>query len=105
MSKKVSMLLIVGLLLVMLSVSTASFAGSRTLKVTAEAWYFNKYAMEEAAKRFQVDHPEVTFEWSKAGDFEVAPLMLAWSRDRYIADIAIVATPRKQLRFRLKTYP
>jgi len=102
MSKKVSMLLIVGLLLVMLSVSTASFAGSKTLKVTAEAWYFNKYAMEEAAKRFQVDHPEVTFEWSKAGDFEVAPLMLAWSRDRYIADIAIVATPSEAVAFQAK---
>ena len=102
MSRKISVFLIIGLLLVMLGVNMTSFAKTETLKVTAEAWYFNKYPMEEAAQRFQADHPGVTFEWSKAGDFEVAPLMLAWSRNRYIADVAIVASPSEAVAFQAK---
>ncbi len=102
MSRKISVFLIIGLLLVMLGVNMTSFAKTETLKVTAEAWYFNKYPMEEGAQRFQADHPGVTFEWSKAGDFEVAPLMLAWSRNRYIADVAIVASPSEAVAFQAK---
>jgi multiple sugar transport system substrate-binding protein len=104
MSKKVSVLLLTGLILLVVgSCMFASAAGSpKTLKVTAEAWYFNKYPMEEAAQRFKVDHPGVNFEWSKAGDFEVAPLMLAWSRNRYIADLAIVASPSEVVAFQAK---
>lgn len=102
MSKKIGLMLIAGLLLATLIVNVSSFADSKTLKVTAEAWYYNKYPMEEAAKRFQADHPGVTFEWSKAGDFEVAPLMLAWSRNRYIADVAVVASPSEAVAFQAK---
>lgn len=102
MSKKVRMLLMIGMLLTMMAVNTVALGASKTLKVTAEAWYFNKYQMEEAARRFQQDHPGVTFEWSKAGDFEVAPLMLAWSRNRYITDLAIVASPSEAVAFQAK---
>ena len=102
MSKKVLMFSMVGLLLIILAVNVVCVAAPETLKVTAEAWYFNKYPMEEAAQRFQKDHPGVTFEWTKAGDFEVAPLMLAWSRNRYIADVAIVASPSEAVAFQAK---
>lgn len=102
MSKKARVLFVVGLLLAMFTVNVAALAAPQNLKVTAEAWYYNKYEMEEAARRFQEDHPGVTFEWSKAGDFEVAPLMLAWSRDRYVADIAIVASPSEAVAFQAR---
>ena len=102
MSKKARVMFAVGLLLAMLTVNAVALAASQTLRVTAEAWYYNKYEIEEAARRFQEDHPGVTFEWSKAGDFEVAPLMLAWSRDRYVADIAIVASPSEAVAFQAR---
>ncbi|HHT89740.1 MAG: extracellular solute-binding protein [Bacillota bacterium] len=102
MSKKMRVLSLVGLLMLSLVMSAAAMAAPKTLKVTAEAWYFNKYEMEEAARRFQEDHPDVDFEWSKAGDFEVAPLMLAWSRDRYIADLVIVASPSEAVAFQAR---
>lgn len=102
MSKKARVMFAVGLLLAMLTVNAVALASSQTLRVTAEAWYYNKYEIEEAARRFQEDHPGVTFEWSKAGDFEVAPLMLAWSRDRYVADIAIVASPSEAVAFQAR---
>jgi ABC-type glycerol-3-phosphate transport system substrate-binding protein len=92
--------MVVGLILLMLSSCVfVSAANTNTLKVTAEAWYYNKYPMEEAAKHFQADHPGTSFEWSKAGDFEVAPLMLAWSRNRYVTDLAIVASPSEAVAF------
>ncbi len=103
MSKKLNILLIMVLALIMVSANMFVMAdSSKTLKVTAEAWYYNKYPMEEAAKRFQENHPGTTFEWSKAGDFEVAPLMLAWSRNRYTADVAIVASPSEAVAFQAK---
>lgn len=102
MSRKARVMFAVGLLLAMLVSAGVAMAASQTLKVTAEAWYYNKYEIEEAALRFQEDHPGVTFEWSKAGDFEVAPLMLAWSRDRYVADIAIVASPSEAVAFQAR---
>lgn len=102
MLKKHRTIIMAVLLLVMLGLNITSLAKSKNLKVTAEAWYFNKYQLEEAAKRFQVDHPGVDFEWSKAGDFEVAPLMLAWSRNRYIADVAIVASPSEAVAFQAR---
>ena len=92
-------LLVIGLLGISM---TALAVEKKELKITAEAWYFNKYPLEKAAELFIKDHPEVTFTWSKAGDFEVAPLMLAWSRDNYIADIAIVATPSEAVSFQAK---
>ena len=101
MSKRKGIVLSVSLLMIFLTFGL-SIASAQTLKVTAEAWYYNKYELEEAARRFQADHPGVEFEWSKAGDFEVAPLMLAWSRDRYIADIAIVASPSEAVAFQAK---
>jgi len=91
-------LLVVGIF----GISVTAFAAGQELKIISEAWYFDKYPLEEAAEKFIEDHPGVTFEWSKTGDFEVAPLMLAWSRDNYIADIAIVATPAEAVAFQAK---
>ena len=95
----VMVLLIVGLLGI--SVVTGA-AENKELKIIAEAWYYNKYPLEKAAELFVKDHPEVTFTWLKAGDFEIAPLMLAWSRGNYIADIAIVGTPSEAVSFQAK---
>lgn len=92
-------LLVIGLLGISM---TALAVEKKVLKVTAEGWYFNKYPLEKVAELFIKDHPEVTFEWTKAGDFEVAPLMLAWSRNNYIADIAIVASPSEAVAFQAK---
>ena len=100
MSRRARVVVALSVLLMMLS--SLSAVSAQTLKVTAEAWYYNKYKLEEAAARFQEDHPGVEFEWSKAGDFEVAPLMLAWSRDRYVADIAIVASPSEAVAFQAR---
>jgi ABC-type glycerol-3-phosphate transport system substrate-binding protein len=83
-------------------ISMTGWAAEKELKIIAEAWYFDKYPLEEATENFIEDHPEVTIEWSKTGDFEVAPLMLAWSRDNYVADIAIVATPAEAVSFQAK---
>lgn len=97
--KLVIILLVIGLLGISM---TALAVEKKVLKITAEGWYFNKYPLEKVAELFIEDHPEVTFEWTKAGDFEVAPLMLAWSRDNYIADIAIVASPSEVVAFQAK---
>lgn len=102
MSKRIKVFLLLGLVF-LLSINILALAdNSKTLKVTAEAWYYNKYPMEEAAKQFQKNHPNTTFEWSKAGDFDVAPLMLAWTRNRYITDLAIVASPSEAVAFQAK---
>ena len=96
--KYIFILIVIGLV----GLCMNSIAAERELKIIAEAWYFDKYPLEEATENFIKDHPDVTFEWSKTGDFEVAPLMLAWSRDNYIADIAIVATPAEAVAFQAK---
>lgn len=102
MSKKIVIGVVIVALLLVVGLNLKNITGSKDLKVTAEAWYYNKYPMEEAAERFTEDHPGTKFEWSKAGDFEVAPLMLAWSSDRYTADVAIVASPSEAVAFQAK---
>ncbi|MDD3655520.1 MAG: extracellular solute-binding protein [Atribacterota bacterium] len=94
--------MIVLVVIMLLGITITSFSYGKELKIIAEAWYFDKYPLDEAAENFIKDYPDVTFEWSKTGDFEVAPLMLAWSRNNYVADIAIVATPAEAVAFQAK---
>lgn len=86
-------LIVASCFVVTISLGTLAIAKERTLRISAEAWYFKKYKLYDAAEKFQKDHPDVKVEYTKIGDFETAPLMLMWSRGRTNADLAIVAAP------------
>ena len=69
-------LIVASCFVVTMSLGTLAIAKERTLRISAEAWYFKKYKLYDAAEKFQKDHPDVKIEYTKIGDFETAPLML-----------------------------
>lgn len=66
-------------------------AEKRNLRISAGAWMFQKYPLDEAEKNFIKHHPDVEITWTKTEMNEVTPYMLQWSRGKTTADILMNA--------------
>jgi len=72
--------------------SVPSADGPQTLRITGLSWHIEKIFVEEAAKAFMQDHPNVNIEISTyAEPSVVSNYAIDWARGRTPVDIAIVS--------------
>jgi len=75
---------LVGLLLACFVLSLGLVLAAETLRVSAPPWIFKKFPLEEAAQRFEADHPGVDVELTRVDK---------WSMGTYITDWKNGTTP------------
>lgn len=63
--------------------------GSSELTVGAQAWMLEKFQLDDAAKKFMVDHPEIKTNVTKVEHADTTSYILQWSSGKTSVDIAI----------------
>jgi len=72
------------------------FAQSETLRIEADSWILQKFPVEEAAERFEEDHPEVNVRVSpKNYRNYVQTYLMVWKADKTTVDLAIGGMPNE----------
>lgn len=93
--KKMWILSIVTLLMVL--TAGVVFAGAQAeakvesgeLTVGAQAWMLEKFKLDDAAKKFMVDHPQINTKVTKVEHADTTSYILQWSSGKTSVDIAI----------------
>ncbi len=93
--KKMWILSIVTLLMVL--TASVVFAGAQAeakvesgeLTVGAQAWMLEKFKLDDAAKKFMVDHPQINTKVTKVEHADTTSYILQWSSGKTSVDIAI----------------
>lgn len=71
--------------------ATAAQTQPQVLRITGQSWMIQKILIEDAAKRFMQDHPNVTVEISTyAEDSVISNYAIDWARGKTPVDIAII---------------
>ena len=72
--------------------SMASSGDSKVIRITGQSWQIQKIFIEDAARRFMEDHPEITVEVKTYAEPSViSNYAIDWSRGNTPVDIAIVS--------------
>lgn len=73
----------------LLLVGGAAFAQQTELRISELAWMPGKYQLDDAAKRFEADHPGVKVVFTKLDTVDTTSNLLQWSQGKTSIDLAL----------------
>ncbi len=84
--------------------SALGLAAPKELRISAQAWFFGKYQLNEAAEHFMKTHPDVKVSFEKVDNSDATTYILQWSQGKTGSDLVIGPLPAQAVIFAAQNY-